>query len=57
MWFVDNYNKLRDYDIEIYVEINVYARYILWYIIKIFNRSIINVLCDYLDIIAALNLN
>ena len=57
IWSVDNYNKLRDYDIEIYVEINVYARYILWCTIEIFNRSIINVLCDYFDTIAAFNLN
>ena len=28
MWFIDDHNKLRDYDIKIYVEIDVYARYV-----------------------------
>ena len=57
MWSVDDHNKLCDYDIKIYVEIDAHARYIPWYTIEIFNRSIINVLCDYLDTIAAFNLN
>jgi hypothetical protein len=29
LWFIDGYNKLRNYDIKIYAEINAYSRRII----------------------------
>jgi hypothetical protein len=51
IWFVDEYLKLKSFDIEIYDEINVYFRYISWIYVDIFARTKINVYRQYLNII------
>jgi hypothetical protein len=51
IWFVDEYFKLKSFDIKIYDEINVYSRYIFWIYVNIFVRTQINVYCQYLNIV------
>jgi hypothetical protein len=51
IWFVDEYLKLKSFDIEIYDEINVYSRYISWIYVDIFARTKISVYRQYLDIV------
>ncbi len=51
IWFVDEYLKLKSFDIKIYDEINVYSRYIFWIYVDIFVRTKINVYHQYLNIV------
>jgi hypothetical protein len=51
IWFVDEYLKLKSFDIKIYDEINVYSRYISWIYVDIFAHTKINVYRQYLNIV------
>ena len=51
VWFVNNYNKFKTFKFEIYVEIDAYFRYIIWFYVEIFARTTINALTSYLNAI------
>jgi hypothetical protein len=51
IWFVDEYLKLKFFDIEIYDEINVYSKYVSWIYVDISTRTKINVYRQYLNIV------
>jgi hypothetical protein len=51
-WFIDNYDKLRNYGIKIYVEINAYSRRIIWSYYGNSNRIQASVTRQYLEAVA-----
>ena len=51
VWFIDDYMKLKLYNIEIYADIDAYSYYIIWIYIKIITYTAINVLTQFLDIV------
>ena len=44
MWFIDDYIKLKSYDIEIYADINAYSHYIIWIYVRITACTVVSVL-------------
>jgi hypothetical protein len=51
IWFVDEYFKLKSFDIKIYNEINVYSRYVSWIYVDISTRTKVSVYRQYLNIV------
>jgi hypothetical protein len=51
IWFVDEYLKLKSFDIKIYDEINVYSRYVSWIYVDISTRTKVSVYRQYLNIV------
>ena len=51
VWFIDDYMKLKLYNIEIYADIDAYSYYIIWIYVRITVYIIINMLTQFLDIV------
>jgi hypothetical protein len=51
-WSIDNYDKLRNYGIKIYAEINAYSRRIIWSYYGNSNRIQASVIRQYLEAVA-----
>ena len=51
VWFVDDHDKLKEFEFEIYAEIDAYSRYIIWFYVEIFARTAVSALTSYLNAI------
>lgn len=56
IWSMNEYLKLKSFDIEIYKNIDVYSKYVSWIYINMSICTKINVYCQYLNIVKNINL-
>ena len=52
IWLINNYLKIKIFDIKIYININIYLQYIVWIYINIIVQTTISILKQYLNLIA-----
>ena len=55
IWFLNNHDKFKIYDIEIYAIVDAYFRYIIWIYVEISTRTVVSVLLQYLNIVEHMN--
>ena len=56
LWSVDDYLKLKSYDIEIYADINAHFCYIIWIYVKITACMTVSVLRQFLNVVDEIKL-